>query len=211
MINGNQEAKVIGQNQDLSQDLSEEKEEIEIIIKRSHRKTLAVEVHQDGSVILRAPKRASNKRIGEFLDQRRQWIAKYYHKALKEKERLSSVDILSQEEIKELKEQAGKHIEEKVEYYSREMGITYEKIKIGCQKTRWGSCSSKGTLSFNCLLELGPEAVMEYVVVHELCHRVELNHSEKFWNLVEEWMPDFQLSKEWLKDHGQELMAKIGH
>ncbi len=192
------------------QELPAEKEEIEIIIKRSHRKTLAIEVHHDGTVILRAPKRAGGKRIGAFLGRRRQWVADHYHKALERREMLSSVEMLSGEDIKALKEQARDHIREKVDLYSRQMGITYGKINIGCQKTRWGSCSSKGNLSFNCLLELVPEKAMDYVVLHELCHRVELNHSKAFWQLVGKWMPDYQEPKEWLKEHGQEIMAKIG-
>ena len=76
------------------------------------------------------------------------------------------------------------------------------------QKTRWGSCSSDGNLNFNCLLMLAPEEVQNYVVVHELCHRRQMNHSKKFWDEVEKYDPDYKKQKKWLKDHGDEIMRR---
>ena len=81
----------------------------------------------------------------------------------------------------------------------------YTSITIRDQKTRWGSCSSRGTLSFNYRLIYGPAGPLDYVVVHELCHLTHMNHSKDFWNMVERIMPDYRIYKQWLREHGQEL------
>lgn len=85
------------------------------------------------------------------------------------------------------------------------MGVTYGRITIREQKTRWGSCSSKGNLNFNWRLIFAPEYVLDYVVVHELAHRKEMNHSKAFYAVIESVLPDYQTAKKWLKDHGHEL------
>ena len=96
-----------------------------------------------------------------------------------------------------------------VEEYADLMGVTYGTVSIRAQKTRWGSCSSKGNLNFNCLLALCPEGVMRYVVVHELSHRRHMNHSKAFWSMVEEYMPDYKEQKLYLKRNGDLLMARL--
>lgn len=90
-------------------------------------------------------------------------------------------------------------------YYRQFTGGSYTRITIRNQKTRWGSCSSTGTLSFNYRLMFAPPRVLDYVVVHELCHLTHMNHSRDFWNLVASVMPDYKQYKVWLKEHGQEL------
>ena len=82
-------------------------------------------------------------------------------------------------------------------------------VVVAKTKTRWGSCSSKGNLNFNCLLALCPEGVMRYVVVHELSHRRHMNHSKAFWSMVEEYMPDYKEQKLYLKRNGDLLMARL--
>ena len=77
------------------------------------------------------------------------------------------------------------------------------------QRTRWGSCSSSGNLNFNCLLALVPPAVLDYVVVHELCHRLEMNHSPRFWQEVGRVMPDYEEHKKWLRENGAELIERL--
>lgn len=89
-----------------------------------------------------------------------------------------------------------------VEYFARQVGVDYGRITIRNQKTRWGSCSSKGNLNFNCLLMLAPAEILDYVVVHELCHRKEMNHSKAFWAEVEKVLPDYRESVKWLKEKG---------
>ena len=103
-------------------------------------------------------------------------------------------------------EEALQIIPPRVKKYAELVGVTYGRITIRNQKTRWGSCSGKGNLNFNCFLIKAPEKVMDYVIIHELCHRIEMNHSERFWNLVEQVMPDYRVQKEWLKNNGMSLM-----
>lgn len=91
-------------------------------------------------------------------------------------------------------------IPERVEYFAEMMNVTYGRITIREQKTRWGSCSSKGNLNFNWKLVLMPEEVLDYVVVHELAHRKEMNHSERFWNHVEKVLPDYQARRKLLRE-----------
>ena len=84
-------------------------------------------------------------------------------------------------------------------------GGTYTRITIRDQKTRWGSRSSSGTLSFNYRLMYAPRKVLDYVVVHELCHITHMNHSKEFWDMVASILPDYKESRNWLKEHGKEL------
>jgi predicted metal-dependent hydrolase len=87
------------------------------------------------------------------------------------------------------------------------LGVAYRRIRIGGQRTLWGSCSPAGTLSFNWRLVLAPAAVLDYVVVHELCHLRVPNHSRRFWGLVEERRPHWREQRDWLREHGPELLA----
>lgn len=95
--------------------------------------------------------------------------------------------------------------EQRCDYYHQFTGGCYTSVTIRDQKTRWGSCSSRGTLSFNYRLIFAPPAVLDYVVVHELCHLTHMNHSKDFWNLVGLVMPDYKIHKRWLREHGHEL------
>ena len=90
---------------------------------------------------------------------------------------------------------------------AQELGVEYKRIEIRDQRTRWGSCSTRGTLSFNWRLVLAPFDVLDYVVVHELCHLREPNHSSRFWRLVEARRPDWRTHRDWLHQHGPELLA----
>ena len=85
--------------------------------------------------------------------------------------------------------------------------MTYGRVSVRCQKTRWGSCSSKGNLNFNCLLMLTPDGVIDSIVVHELCHRKVMNHSGRFYAEVLKVMPDYAEHHGWLKEHGEMLLA----
>lgn len=95
--------------------------------------------------------------------------------------------------------------ENRVSFYHSLTGGSYCSITVRDQKTRWGSCSSRGTLSFNYRLIFAPPAVLDYVVVHELCHLTHMNHSRSFWGMVESIMPDYKIYRQWLREHGQEL------
>lgn len=103
---------------------------------------------------------------------------------------------------------ARQQFERRVAYYHPITGGTYTSVTVRDQKTRWGSCSSRGTLSFNYRLIFAPPEVLDYVVVHELCHLTHMDHSRNFWNMVASVMPQYRVYKQWLREHGQELSLK---
>ena len=96
----------------------------------------------------------------------------------------------------------------RVAYYAAQIGVSYGRITIRCQRTRWGSCSSAGNLNFNCLLLLAPPRVLDSVVVHELCHRKQMNHSAAFYREVYRVFPDYDRCRLWLRENGGALLAR---
>ena len=171
---------------------------------KSDRKTIAIEIKPDGQVVVRCPKQMRIEEARRFAESKADWIQKHLAKRLPQ-----DVAKYTPKEIEQLREQARKLVTERVRYYAPIIGVTYGHIAIRTQHTRWGSCSSKGNLNFNCLLALVPPEVLDYVVVHELCHRKELNHSERFWKEVERILPDYKTRKKWLKDSGSKLILKL--
>ena len=113
------------------------------------------------------------------------------------------------EEIRDLASRALEVIPERVAFYAPRIGVTYGRITIRNQKSKWGSCSSKGNLNFNCLLMLTPPEVLDSIVVHELCHRKEMNHSERFYEEVLKVFPDYWKWHKWLKENGPVLMSRM--
>ena len=99
-------------------------------------------------------------------------------------------------------------ITEVAEAEALRLGVSYRAIQIRDQRTRWGSCSPRGTLTFNWRLVLAPHAVLDYVVVHELCHLREANHGPGFWRLVEQARPGYKVPRAWLRRHGHELLGR---
>lgn len=182
---------------------------MKVTVIRSNRKTVAIQVNSNLSVTVRAPRSASEKDIEEILKKKEAWISKHIEKIKKTKERLEaeSTEKLTREKVIALAEEALKVIPERVEYFAKVIGVTYGKITIRNQKTRWGSCSSKGNLNFNCLLMLAPPEVLDYVVVHELCHRKQMNHSKAFWLEVEKVLPNYKEVRKWLKEEGSQMIT----
>jgi len=179
---------------------------------RSKRKTLAVQIKPDGSVVVRAPLRYPQREIDRFLRDRADWIRVHREKMLKrqaEKEE-HPVNALTDAQLRDLKRRASLAFPERTAYFAPLIGVTYGRITIRSQKTRWGSCSAAGNLNFNCLLLLAPPEVLDYVVVHELCHRKFMNHSPRFWAEVARVMPDYTVHRKWLRDNGPRLMVLIG-
>ena len=176
---------------------------------RSDRKTCQIQVKSDGRIIVRAPRRMPERHIERFVSEKSDWIEKTLKRLSDAKERLDGAEPLSPEEIKRLSKEALDYIPKRVEYFAPIVGVEYGRITVRNQKTRWGSCSRKKNLNFNCLLMLTNEKVIDYVVVHELCHLKEMNHSPRFWAEVERVMPDYKEHRLWLKRHGGELMARM--
>ena len=181
-----------------------------VTIIRSNRKTIAIQVHPDLTVTVRAPKRMSDREIRLFVQEKESWIQKHVEQLRRRNEQYDAqgLEPLTFAELHELADRALEYIPERVAYFAGQMGVTYGRITIRNQKTRWGSCSSKGNLNFNCLLMLTPPEVIDYVVVHELCHRKEMNHSKAFWKEVAHVMPDYKKALSWLKTEGGMVMRR---
>lgn len=156
-------------------------------------------------MVVRCPRRLSSRSIQAFVEEKRPWIEK--HLAL----RLARPQLppFTPEELRALAQQAKQTLPERVAHYASLLGVSYGRITIRAQRSRWGSCSAKGNLNFNCLLMLAPPEVRDYVVVHELCHRLELNHSQRFWAWVERIVPDYKIHRKWLKDNGSSLIGRL--
>ena len=181
---------------------------LSVLLVRSSRKTLAVQIRADGTVIARAPLRMPKDRILCFLSEKASWIRMQQGKMQeREKMRQQARIHLDAAQEKELRERAKSVLAQRTAYFARQIGVTYGKITVRDQKTRWGSCSQTGNLNFNFRLILAPSEVLDYVVVHELCHRRQMNHSTQFWQEVAQVLPDYRKRKAWLTENGWRLMG----
>ncbi len=165
---------------------------------RSKRKTISLSLDGEGNVIVRAPLRLPLYRIEEFVEKSRPWID---DRREKQKKTMQNRHVITEQERADGMERAKTYIPQRVSYYAQRMGVTYGRICIREQKTRWGSCSSKGNLNFNWKLILMPREILDYVVVHELAHRREMNHSASFWRIVEAELPDYRERRRALKEY----------
>lgn len=159
---------------------------IEIIY--SKRRTLSVTV-RDGKVIVRSPFGLSDEIINNFLDKHRAWIER---KVKLTQIIFDEMDKITESDIKRLREEAREYLTAKTEEYSKKMDLKYGRITITSAKTRYGSCSSKGNISYSYRLMLRPRYAIDYVVVHELAHLREMNHSKKFYEIISSVMPDYK-------------------
>ena len=169
---------------------------------RSGRKTISIQITPGGKVILRCPNRMRKEEAEKFLLSKRTWVEKHLAAC-------SPLQPLSREELDWLAQTAKEDIAPRVRLLAARMGIDYGRITFRFQHTRWGSCSAKGNLNFNCLLMLCPEEVRDYVIIHELCHRKEMNHSAAFWAEVERYCPDYRIHRNWLKTYGSHLIGRL--
>ena len=180
-------------------------EQLEII--RSKRRTIAIEVKKDLRIVVRVPLEMKDNDIQRFVMEKQRWIEKHLQIVKKRNEEKETPFTV--EEIHALADAALKDLLQRVAKYAPIVGVTVGRITIRNQRSRWGSCSAKGNLNFNCLLMLCPEEVRDYVVVHELCHRKELNHSPAFWSLVECVLPGYKEQYHWLKENGSKIIRRL--
>ncbi len=164
---------------------------------RSRRKTIAIQIDREGQVIVRTPYGITKRQVEEFLDEKKDWILQTRQRV--EKRKTEQISI-SEEVRREGIERAKRIFPERTAYFAKWMGVDYGRITIREQKTRWGSCSSKGNLNFNWKLVLLAPELLDYVVVHELAHRREMNHSKNFWKIVEAELPDYRERRRRLKE-----------
>lgn len=176
---------------------------------RSNRRSCSISIDPDARITVRVPLHASEKDIRSLLIEKRLWIVTRYLEAMKQKENRPASTLTDTQRTaleKRYIAAAKDYFPKRAAYFVQFTGGTYNRITIRDQKTRWGSCSVRGTLSFNWRLMLAPPAILDYVVVHELCHLTCMNHSAAFWSKVESVLPDYRASRKWLKDHGHELI-----
>lgn len=185
-------------------------EKFEYIIKKSRRTTISVQITPDQKLLVKAPAYTSIKEVEEFLREKRDWIIKQINRTKVTSQQAAQMGILSDKEIRKLKRDAKKIIPGRVEYYAKLSGITYNRIFIRLQKSRWGSCSIEGNLNFNALLALMPLEVLDSVVVHELCHRRHMDHSKAFYDEVLKIFPDYKKWDKWLKENGAAYQLRVG-
>lgn len=181
---------------------------IDIKIVRSSRKTLAIEINNNG-VIVRAPFLVSNEEIEAFVDKKKTWIEKHLQRVKARQDVLGNIVPYTMDEIRALAEKALRIIPEKVQYYAPIVGVDYGRITIRNQRSRWGSCSSAGNLNFNCLLMELPDEIINSVVVHELCHRKHMNHSSQFYEEIEKVFPNYNECHKWLKENGGAVLNRL--
>jgi len=168
-------------------------------LKRSKRaKRVRLAVYCDGSVVITSPFGIHQSLIEKFLADKKQWVLDkiLFFKSIDSK----AIRNFSHKDYTENKDQALALVLERVEFYNKVYGFSFNKILIKNQKTRWGSCSRKGNLNFNCRIANLPTPLADYIIVHELCHLKEFNHSQKFWNLVAQAVPDYQNLKKELRE-----------
>ena len=178
--------------------------DIELI--RSKRRTIAIEITTDCRVVVKAPYGASKTVIDRFIGEKADWISRHLKKMEERQQEESESKPISDQEMRLLATRAKRVIPVKVRKFAELIGVTYGRITIRNQKTRWGSCSAEGNLNFNCVLMRAPEEIVDYVVVHELCHRIHMNHSKAFWGEVEKIIPDYKRRRLWLKENESKIM-----
>lgn len=209
---------------------------------RTKRRTIALIVERDGSLIVRAPMRAKEEAIHQFVKQKEKWIVKKQaevealYSPFVPKEYVNGEEFWFLGQIHKLqivdekkpnlylhgnfclarlalpkadavfekwyRKQAYQVLIGRVQAYASKHGFQYKRIKITSARTRWGSCTSQGTLSFSWRLVMAPVPAIDYVVIHELVHLQIKNHSKKFWDRVEAIMPDYEQKVAWLERHG---------
>lgn len=188
-------------------------QELPYTLVRSNRKSVGFEVRAGGEIIIRLPLRMPMITALPIIESKKEWIYEAY---LRQKDKTSITEKRQEEHNdprllyleKKYRKAAKQYIYERVEYYLPMTGGNYTAIRIGDQKTRWGSCSSNKTLSFSWRLMLAPPRVLDYVVVHELCHLTYMNHSKEFWAKVASIDPDYREHRKWLKENGDSLILK---
>ena len=181
---------------------------MEYSVIRSRRRTFSIQVTTRG-VVIRAPLFASKKSIASFAEKYADWARRRAEKLeglVAEAEKAP----LTKDDLERLAWEAMRVIPERARHFAGKIGVSYGRITVRCQRTRWGSCSAKGDLNFNCLLMLMPPEVIDSIVVHELCHRIHLNHSKAFYAEVLRVYPDYYKWNKWLKDNGGAIMRRAG-
>ena len=167
-------------------------EKIPYTLIKSKIKNMYIQI-KNGQVIVKVPIKLKEQYINEFVRKKSKWI---YDKVKEDKQKPKLEEKIEAKDIEEL----SKIVQENIRKYSTVLGITPKKVRIRNIKYAWGSCSSNQNITINMKLAKKQEKVIEYVVLHEMCHLIYMNHSKKFWKLIESYMPQYKQYKEILKN-----------
>ena len=184
-------------------------QEIQII--RSARKTMQFCIDADGQAILRVPNACTFVQINRMLTENAVKIEHAIQKMRAERAKTEELPGFTMEEIRAMADRALEWIPPRVAYFAKRMRVTYGRITIRNQKTRWGSCAETGNLNFNCLLMEMPENVRDSVIIHELAHRRHMDHSKAFYEEVYAQMPkaEYDECSKYLKTEGTILLRRM--
>lgn len=172
-----------------------------IIKKHPRSRRITISVNCDARVLVTVPKRVSMNAVEKFIHEQTGWVLGQIEK-MKGKKKIDIPTGITQASLHATKNRAKKILKDRLEYYNQFYQFEYNKIVIRDQKSRWGSCSTNKIINFNYKLLFLPEHLRDYVVVHELCHLQEMNHSKKFWDLVGRTIPDHRRRRRELRGLG---------
>lgn len=167
---------------------------------RSKRRSIGLRITPEAQLIVRAPKWVSVDDIERIIIKKEQWITKT-QELLRNRQNVPKI-VLSDDEKSAYRAKALVYFNDRVKHYADMAGLTYKSVKVNNANTRWGSCGAQDSLNFTWRLILAPYRVIDYVVVHELMHIKQKNHSRKFWQEVENLIPDYKKDERWLKENG---------
>ncbi len=165
-------------------------------------RTIRLIIRQDGKFVVTAPRRISVTAIEKFIKAKADWIIAALDRYAKT--RINKPIIDTRKEYLKYKEKARALVNERLAHFNKAYGYNFKKISIRNQKTRWGSCSKQGNLNFSYKLAVLPSKLADYIIVHELCHLKEFNHSKRFWALVARTIPDHAVLRRELSKNGVE-------
>ena len=174
----------------------------------SQARSIRIEIRAADEVLLVIPRRAPRAVAHAFLQSRLAWI----ERKLDERRRRDTQRIaipVPELSLSQLREQARRSARELIAVEAQRMGVNPKSLRIADQKTLWGSCGRNGTISLSWRLALAPPEVFRYVVIHELAHLVHRNHGQRFWAFVARHMPEFEMHRRWLREHGAALHAVL--
>lgn len=158
---------------------------------RHNTKNIRITITRDGQIKVSKPRNISIAQVESFLLSKSTWINHHLERIKNTPKKEIDKSKLTRKDYLLYKKIAQELAEKKLHFYNQYYNFNYKKISIKNTKTRWGSCSRRGNINFNFKIALIPEKLVDYIIVHELCHLGQFNHSEKFWNLVAETIPDY--------------------
>lgn len=182
-------------------------DKLEYTVKRSRRKTLAIRVERDGTITVLAPLRASASLIAEAVEKNREWINKK-RALLAEVTAKYDRTPITEDELCRLLAEAKEYIPKRVSFIADEFKVSIGKVSVKAMRSKWGSCSGKRNISINCLLMLAPREVLDYIIIHELCHVTHMDHSKSFYALVDQRCDFRKRSEKWLKSEGSAIIDR---